>query len=386
MKRVGIVIGQLSYGGAERQVAQLAAGLRRGGAFDPLVFCLSRFTEPYGSALSEAGVKWLAAPSQRVSKAGKLWWLVREARSRRCDLLYGILHVGNIYAGLASLFLRMPFVASIRNVETALPTVIKRLSAFVCRRAFAVVGNSDSCIQSLETDMKVRPRQAVVIPNAVALREPAPDARDRIRGEWGISPSALVVGTVANLKPQKRVEFFRDVAVRLADAWPATRERSSVPHFVWLGDGPERSQLDAILAGCSARLKQQLHFPGARTDIADCLAAFDVFILTSAYEGMPNALLEAMVAGLPCVATNVPGTRDVLHADEAIGMLSDADDPAIFAKDLFALLTDEPRRKEMGRRAQQHVEEHHSTSAFVEAHVQVFREALGKGRRKSDDR
>jgi glycosyltransferase involved in cell wall biosynthesis len=102
--------------------------------------------------------------------------------------------------------------------------------------------------------------------------------------------------------------------------------------------------------------------------------------LTSAYEGMPNALLEAMSAGLPSVATDVPGTRDVLNAAPDIGILADPEHPGRFAESLVALLLDPRRMRVIGENAREYVREHHSLEEMTRRYCEVFRAVLEKDR------
>jgi len=375
--RIGIVIGQLSYGGAERQVVALAEGLLQSKKYNPIVFCLSNYVEPYGKFLTDAGVEWYRVPEGTRVGFGKLFWLIKQLRKCDCSVIYGILHIGNIYGGAAAILLRRPFVASIRSVNTQLPVHIRTISFFMCKRASIVIANSSSCVKSLEKDMGVRHYRAVVVPNAVILRNPNPGSRKRIRNELGISQDALVVGTVGNLKVEKRLDFFLNVFNHCHKLISVSNNTLNVPlHFVWIGDGPERDNLGLQLLRIPIDLRSDLHFPGARDDVTDCLSAFDIFILTSAYEGMPNALLEAMAAGLPCVVTAVSGTRDIVSKREGIGVLADPDKPLKFAKTLFEVIQDYKKMKNIGRNAKRHVLMHYSAEQMVKSHCNAFNNAL----------
>lgn len=373
--RIAIVIGQLGHGGAERQVALLAEEMQQRRDFVPVVFCMSDVTEPYGSVLSDAGVEWYAAPSVSLPRLWRLLWLIRKLSKSHYSLVYGVLNAGNIYGGAAALVHGIPFIGSIRNANDTLSASYRIPSGFFSRRARVVIANSPSCVNSLRRVLGVHHDRVRVIPNAVVLSDSTSDARQRLRQQWGISEQALVVGTVANLKAQKRVSFFLQVATTTLN------HLHDVPlHFVWIGDGSERTTAEEHLTQLPQSLAARIHFPGARLDIADCLAAFDVFVLTSAYEGMPNALLEAMEAGLPCVATDVSGTRDVLQAshDGEIGVLTDAHNPTSFASALVDLLQNADRMRQMAACAQQHVREEYGVQTMVSKFCEVFSDTQSK--------
>jgi len=364
--RVGIVIGQLSHGGAEKQVVVLTEGLLQSEKYIPVVFCLSNHVVPYGKYLTNAGVEWYQVPENTRPGLGKLFWLFNKLRIYGCSIIYGILHIGNIYGGAAAILLRLPFVASIRNVDPQLPIHIRIMSSFICKRAPIVIANSSSCVKSLERDMGVRHGRFEVIHNAVILANPDPGSREKIRNKLGIPQEALVVGTVANLKAQKRFDFFLDVFLYCHKLISVSKNKVNTPlHFVWIGDGPEWDNLRMQLSRLPNNLKSALHFPGARDDVTDCLSAFDLFILTSAYEGMPNALLEAMAAGLPCVATEVQGTTDIFFDNPDVGILGPTDDPKKFAVLVSALLKDKDCREILGSTAKEHVRNNYSVEQLV---------------------
>ena len=115
---IGLIIGQLSHGGAEHQATILAKALAKQGDYRPVVFCMSDATEPYGSILSAAGVEWHSPPARTRSRLWRLLWLIRQIAGSRCSLVYGVLNTGNIYGGVAALMCGLPFVGSIRNADT----------------------------------------------------------------------------------------------------------------------------------------------------------------------------------------------------------------------------------------------------------------------------
>jgi hypothetical protein len=130
-----------------------------------------------------------------------------------------------------------------------------------------------------------------------------PADRDRVRAEFGASPDEWLVGTVACLKPQKAPEDFVTVAKRVCEAFPRAR-------FVLIGDGELRSSIEALVEQYG--LKNRVHLAGWRRDIPTAMKTFDVFLLTSRWEGLPRVLLEARAAGIPVVATKVGGVEEVI--------------------------------------------------------------------------
>lgn len=182
-----------------------------------------------------------------------------------------------------------------------------------------------------------------VIPGGIdvsAYRRPA-DARGRARAALGLPAEAPVVGMVACLKPQKAPEDFVAVAARVGAAVPEAR-------FFIAGDGERRGAVEA--AARRAGLDGRLALLGWRRDVPDLMAATDVLVLTSRWEGLPLVLPQAMAAGRPVVATSVNGAPEAVR-EGVTGHLVPPGDVAALAGRVIDLLRDEPRRQAMGAAA-----------------------------------
>ncbi len=155
-----------------------------------------------------------------------------------------------------------------------------------------------------------------------------PSARERLRAEFGASAEDWLIGTVACLKPQKAPEDFVSVAKRVCDAMPRAR-------FVLIGDGELRPSVETLVEQYG--LKNRVHLAGWRRDISTAMKAFDVFLLTSHWEGLPRVLLEARAAGIPAVATRVGGVEEVI-IEGRHGWLSAAGDIPTLSERVFRTL------------------------------------------------
>jgi glycosyltransferase involved in cell wall biosynthesis len=379
-KDIAIVIGQLSYGGAERQCVELATGLAETGMFRPIVFCTSRNVEPNSALLTAAGIEWLS-PDEKIRVGfGKLLWLIRSLKKRGCRLVYGMLNIGNVYGGFAARISNISFVASIRT-SCREPMMIRIPANMACRWAEVIIANSSSAAQSVLKESKFRRSDVQVINNAVRPIDIDPDQGRKIRHGLKIPLDAIVIGTVANLKPEKRVEFFLGACVQMDRIWMQACDHASHPlHYVWVGEGKTRRLAETIKAAIPFGLASRIHFPGESAEVAAFLAAFNIFVLTSSHEGMPNALLEAMSAGLPCVATDVAGTRDVLDKDGRVGLLANPMDSAAFAEAVINMAGDPIRMKEIGSRARRYVREKYSVSRMISEYSSSFQNVLLNGR------
>lgn len=167
---------------------------------------------------------------------------------------------------------------------------------------------------------------------------PASVDRDAKRRELGVRLHKPLVVGVGNLKPQKNAGDFLAVAEAVLAQVPEAS-------FVFVGDGPLRAKLEAraLLKGLSAKVR----FVGWRRDVPELLAAADAFLLTSLWEGLPRALVEAMRTGLPCACYAVDGVNDLLR-DGVNGFAAPPGDTARLAEAVTRLVTDAGLRARLG--------------------------------------
>jgi glycosyltransferase involved in cell wall biosynthesis len=197
----------------------------------------------------------------------------------------------------------------------------------------------------------IAPDRLVVIPNGIELDDPSPvDLRARL----GIPGDAPVVGTIARLVPQKAPEDFVAACAAIArarpDAW-----------FVLIGGGELAAPIDAAIAaaGFDGRFRRIDELPGA----SGALGAFDVFALSSRFEGGPYAPLEAMRAGTAVVLTDVVGSRDAV-VDGVSGRLVPVGKPEALAAAVVELLADPVARATLARAGRARVVEHFDVRAM----------------------
>lgn len=367
-----LVIGQLHQGGAEGQLVSLATGLK-GTEYTPVVACLSEVSEPHASRLSEAGIHVEIFPRRRGRDLSRLTALGRFLRARRPSVIHSFLVGANAYAyGASRLAGARPLVASSRTCM-AVPYPMRAVHGWVFRRAEAVIANS-AAVADLTARHYGVPRESIhVVPNGVDLRpfrESAAGAAAARRG-MGAGPRSLVVGTLGRLSAEKNLPLFIEMAAALAGRHPRAR-------FVIVGDGPERGRLEELARETS--LGERLLFTGARTDVPAVLGAMDIFVLPSSTEGLPNAVMEAMAAALPVVATRVGGTREILE-EGVQGLLVDPGDLEGVTAAVAGLAEDAPRRRSMGQAGRRRIEEGYSVGAMVEATRRVY--GIAGGRRAS---
>lgn len=207
--------------------------------------------------------------------------------------------------------------------------------------------------------------RVAVAPNGVNVAAFAQngDARRRLRREWSVAEGEVVVGAIGRLHAQKGFDLLVRAAAELA--------RSPVKFRVMIaGAGPE----EAALRAQAAQLNVPVTLLGERADVAALLSAFDVYVQSSRYEGMSNALLEALAAGLPCAATAVDGTLDVAKDGENM-LLVRPDDAIALAVAIGYLLEKPDLRSRLAENAMitaRNLSVERMVSAFHEAYRTVL--------------
>lgn len=191
--------------------------------------------------------------------------------------------------------------------------------------------------------------------------------RAAVRAELGIPEGAPVVGTVTRLSAQKAPLDFVAAAAAVAQARPDVR-------FVMVGDGPLRGAVEARAAelGIAGRLTMT----GLRRDVPELMGAFDIFALSSLWEGLPRVLPQAMASGLPVVATAIDGSAEAVEHG-VTGLLTPPGEPQALAEALLALLDDPARAQRMGEAGRARADEY-SAERMVEEIAALYRSILAQ--------
>lgn len=197
----------------------------------------------------------------------------------------------------------------------------------------------------------------VTIPLGLEIEQllDAERARGQLRSELGLNGHGKLVGIVARLVPIKAHEVFLEAAVRIRDAEPSTT-------FLIVGDGERRDELEAMVHHLG--LKQSTRFLGWRGDMREVYADLDVVTLSSNNEGSPVALIEALAAARPVVATNVGGVPNVVR-DGTSGLLVPPRDPEALANGILTLLRDPDRAAAYGQAGRGSVYPRHASTRLV---------------------
>ena len=364
-RRILQIIPTLDRAGAEKQMVLLVRGLPRD-EFDVHVCAITR-GGPFEADLTEAGIPVHVIGKQWKIDPAAYWRLSDHVRRLRPDVIHTWMFTANAYgqaAGIARGVRRL--VAGYRCVDPWKSRFHFAIDHRIGRRCSRLVANS-RCVRDFYVHHHLPAEKFLVIPNGVASAEPSDTTRRQWLAELGLPDGSRLIGLVGRLWPQKRVKD----AIWAADLLKVIRDGV---HLLVIGDGPHRQRLlrfrDQVV------IRDKVHFLGHRSDVPRMMPHFDVLWSTSGYEGQSNAIMEAMAAGVPVVATDVPGTRDlVIH--ETNGYLVGVGDRAAIARHTNRLLDDPELAARLGAAGRERMQSEFGIEKMVERHVALYRELLG---------
>jgi glycosyltransferase involved in cell wall biosynthesis len=359
--RVLHVLNTLDTGGAEAVVLNLARACDRT-RFDLRVASLGQ-DGPIGQQLRAADVPTFALGRRPGIDPLLALKLARLCRAHAIDVIHSHNVAPWLYAGPSG---RLVGAAVCHTEHSNLLPGQRAL--WHAERALAgltrvVICDGDAVRRQLIDQQGLPARKVITIHNGVDLtRSGGPADRAAARRAAGISGDGPIIGTVARLEPVKDQALLLRAFAAVVAAEPAAR-------LCLVGDGSLRSALrdQAIAAG----LGDAVRFLGHRDDVAALLPLFDVFALSSISEGLPLTLLEAMAAGLPCVATDVGAMADAVVEGQS-GLLVPARDDAGLAAALLQLLRHPDQARQMGEKGRQRARSHFDLRVMVRRYEDLW--------------
>lgn len=345
------LVGTLEAGGLERFVARTALRAVQTGVFSPVVCCLRAKTGLFVQELEAAGVPVYGLASGWERSLQTLLRLGRLIRDLDVDLVHSQVN----YSLLQQLFAvrwsgRAAFCVTQRNLylRTGWARLRQDVQFHLLRLARVhYSANSQEGADHLATQVRVRSETIPVLPNGVYPIPDNPTMKVHLRRQFGCDGNEVVIGCVARIAEVKRPILFVEVISKLLALGAPVRA-------IWVGDGPERDTMNALIA--SLGLADKIVLTGVVKNVEDYLQAMDIFILLSVREGMPNAILEAMSAGRAIVATGVGGIPTLLDNGGA-GLMVASPTPDNVVEKIKMLLDNPTLRVSMGNLARNRAQE-----------------------------
>lgn len=362
--RLALIIPTMVQGGAEKQLSLLAQNLPRD-RFDVHVFLLTH-DGPLSDGLRSRGI-----PVEVIGKSFKadptaLIRLRNRLKELKPDIVHTWIFAANSFGRLAARWAGVPHIlASERCVDPWKNAGHFAIDKFLAKWSDAITTNSTGVVDFYDQN-GIRRDLFRLVPNGILPRSVSLLSRDAAFESLKVSPDRKLILAVGRLWPQKR---YRDI-IWSAELLATTREDTTL---VIIGDGPQSAELMRHRDAVSNT--NHVRFAGKRTDVADLLPHADAFWIGSAYEGQSNAVMEAMQAGLPVVASDIPGNRDLVVEGET-GYLVQLGDTADFARKTQLIFENQGEAERLGTGGQDRINNEFTIEAMVRRHADLYEEIV----------
>jgi len=361
------LIPTLDRSGAEKQMVLLAKGLPRD-RFHVEVAALSRLG-PLEAELRDAGVPVTAIGKRFKVDPIALIGLARFLKANAFDVVQTWIFAANTYGRVASWMAGVPVVVvaemAVDLWKGRVDRCVDRWLSTWCDR---LVGNSHAVVAFYE-QLGVPKDRLIMIYSGAAAVEPAA-ADPAVRAELGFEAEAPLILFAGRLAEQKRVDDLLKALDLLQTVQPNART-------VIAGDGPLRDRLEQT--SHAYHLDNHVKFVGHREDMPRLMAAADLVVLPSAYEGLPNVILEAMQLCKPVVATAAPGTTEVV-VDGQTGLLVPVGNPPLLARAIRDVLRDPALGRRLGEAGRARVEAEFRAETMITQFAELYEQlARSKG-------
>ncbi len=312
---IGIGLFSYQFGGSERVAVDLALEYSRRG-HRVVCFAFHDSDGPFRKVLEASGIRCLdlnygstGGPLRRLAYYVRLW---RAFRREHISSLHVQHHGALILCGPPAM---LAGVKRVVMTEHGLQALMERSDARKLTRRYARFATDITVVEPGQADyfkavLGIPDKKVHCIANGVRVQKCRPGHASQVRVRLGIQPDRFVFMYVGRLSPVKDLPTLLQAFAEL----PAAIRQVALLYLV--GDGVERHPLEVLAAELG--IEAAVTFLGAKSDVTDLLAAADAFVMSSLSEGLPMALLEAMAAGLPCVATAVGGIPSLLGEDAGI--------------------------------------------------------------------
>ena len=368
--RIHVVIDSMGAGGAELLLADFTAGAGDAGIDLSVSFLSRREREPALERLRRLGIEPQPIRVDRLVSAASVRRVRAHLSAVEPDLVHTHLAYSDALGGLAARSLGIPTVSTIHVMRwggDAREATRERLIRAVRRRCAArVVVVSEAARQAFLAQTGERPERVVTVHNGV-LADPKPGEGRAVRAELGIEPDATVVGMLSVLRGGKGHEQALDALRELLPRHPGLR-------LLIAGDGEARAGLEQA----AADLGPAVVFAGFRDDAMATLDAVDVLLHPSRFDAFPTALLEAMSARVPVVATAVGGIPEIVRDGETGTLIDPRAGGAEVAAGLRPLLEDAARRARLGAAGRARYEAEFTAADWAWRTRALYDEVLGR--------
>jgi glycosyltransferase involved in cell wall biosynthesis len=375
MPRVLHVISGLQVGGAEMALLKLVVS-SRGGPFEHSVVALAPEGDMRQRFLA-AGVELTVLDFRRAPLAG-FWRLHALIRQSRPEIIQTWMYHADLIGGLAARLAGRREViwgirtTSLQRVGATGTAIVRKLCALLSRLVPHTIVCVAEAARKAHAAVGYDARRMVVVPNGFTLGDNGGQQKNReaVRAACGFGPDTVVIGTIGRFSEDKDPENF----VRAAGA---LGKRHDNLRFMMVGRSVDAGNAELARWIAATGCAERFVLLGERRDVGACLAAMDVFCLSSRTEGFPNVVGEAMALGVPCVVTDV-GDAALLVGET--GMVVPAEDPESLAKALDRMVDlSPPERRDLGGKALDRIEQHFTIERARARFEAIYKRIVEKG-------
>lgn len=369
--RVLLLTDEMEVGGTQRQIVHIARQLDRR-RFEPTVLYF-RNPSVFVDELEAAGV-----PAVQIEKRSRLdlhflGGLVRELGAGCYDVMHCFSFSGELWGALARRLVpaqrRPVLLSSVRGTYEWYSPLQWRLKRWVSGESRRIIANSAAGADYARARMGLPEGAIELVYNGVAAPPPCgPQARSRVRESLGVGPATPLALFVGRLVEHKNLPTLLQAMRLLPEAGPGLQ-------LAIAGDGPLRAALAQEIEALG--LEGRVRLLGERNDVPDLMAAANFLVLPSFREGLSNVILEAMMAGLPVIASRRGGNLELVEHDRT-GLLFDAPDAQALADAMTELASEPSLRLRLAAAARARVQEHHSVAAMVRAFERHYAAAFAE--------
>jgi glycosyltransferase involved in cell wall biosynthesis len=325
--------------------------------------------------LRKAGIESTIIPFHKTYDIRAARRLAKLIKSKKIDVLHSHSMLTNIISRVAGKLSNVPVSVSTEHLTMELgrggrsKETIERLKAryyrmldnYTSRFNQQVIAVSNAVRDDL-IEQGIPAERITVIQNGINIPDIDPDAGGRIRRELGVKPKDTVIGAVGRLSPQKDyptlLRAFKEV-------------KRSCPRAILLiaGDGYLRENLEKLTDELGIR--ERVKFLGYQSNVLEVVSSFDIYALSSLWEGLPLAVLEAMAMGKPVVATNVPGTEEAVNEGET-GFLVPLKDDHSLSQRIIGLVRNKEKAQVMGEAGRRRWQDCFSLNRVIDEHEMLY--------------
>ena len=319
------------------------------------------------SLLNHGGKVVCFSASNNIQLILKANHIAKYVRDNDIKLIHAHLPWAGVVARLVGKLTGVPVLYTEHNKQERYHFVTRWLNLLTMDWLSGLIAVSNDVKDSV---LKYKPSLDIplyTILNGVNLTHFAPEqfSGSDVRSEFGIPMDAPLIGTIAVFRFQKRLDLWLELALKILAKIPEA-------HFLIVGDGPLKQEL---LNKVQQLKLSQVHFAGLQTEVRPYLAAMDVYMMSSIFEGLPIALLEAMASERAIVTTDAGGIKEVIRHQHD-GLICKVDEPELLVSYVVQLINNTAERHHYGRQARERIKALFSMEKMVRELEALYKQEL----------